>query len=265
MGVSRRQGVAFGAMLVALDGARLATGRDFGEDGQLTRSDIVRLDEAGARGLAERLGHANFTVRNVEEKPWRRSPYAPFLTSTLQQEAGRKLRFSSARTMRVAQDLYEAGHITYMRTDSTTLSNEALSAARRVVTELYGDEYLPPSPRRYDKRVKNAQEAHEAIRPAGDQFRHPERSGLSGDQLRLYDLIWTRTVASQMADAQGLAVQVRLGATSSAGEDAEFAANGRVINFPGFLRAYVEGSDDPEAELEDREVRLPRLTCAERP
>ena len=127
----------------------------------------------------------------------------------------------------------------------------------------YGDEYLPQSPRLYDKRVKNAQEAHEAIRPAGDQFRHPERSGLSGDQLRLYDLIWTRTVASQMADAQGMAVQARLGATSSAGEDAEFAANGRVISFPGFLRAYVEGSDDPEAELEDREVRLPRLVPGE--
>jgi DNA topoisomerase I len=256
-------GGGFGAMLVALDGARLATGRDFGETGELTRSDIVRLDETGARGLADRLADAKFTVRTVEEKPWRRSPYAPFLTSTLQQEAGRKLRFSSARTMRVAQDLYEAGHITYMRTDSTTLSNEALSAARRVVSELYGDEYLPKSPRLYDKRVKNAQEAHEAIRPAGDQFRHPERSGLSGDQLRLYDLIWTRTVASQMADAQGMAVQARLGATSSAGEDAEFAANGRVISFPGFLRAYVEGSDDPEAELEDREVRLPRLVPGE--
>ena len=256
-------GGAFGAMLVALDGARLATGRDFGETGELTRSDIVLLDEAGARGLAERLADAKFTVRTVEEKPWRRSPYAPFMTSTLQQEAGRKLRFSSARTMRVAQDLYEAGHITYMRTDSTTLSNEALTAARRVVSELYGEAYLPASPRLYDKRVKNAQEAHEAIRPAGDQFRHPEGSGLSGDQLRLYDLIWTRTVASQMADAQGLAVQVRLGANSSGGEDAEFAANGRVINFPGFLRAYVEGSDDPEAELEDREVRLPRLVPGE--
>ena len=143
-------------------------------------------------------------VRTVEEKPWKRSPYPPFLTSTLQQEAGRKLRFSAARTMRVAQDLYEAGHITYMRTDSTTLSDQALSAARRVVTDLYGDAYLPPRPRRYDKRVKNAQEAHEAIRPAGDQFRHPERSGLHGDQLRLYELIWQRTVASQMSDAQGL-------------------------------------------------------------
>ena len=253
----------FGATLVSLDGTRLATGRDFGEDGQLTREDVVRLDEAGAFGLVDRLEGADFAVRTVEEKPWKRSPYPPFLTSTLQQEAGRKLRFSAARTMRVAQDLYEAGHITYMRTDSTTLSDQALSAARRVVTDLYGDAYLPPRPRRYDKRVKNAQEAHEAIRPAGDQFRHPERSGLHGDQLRLYELIWQRTVASQMSDAQGLSVQVRLGAMSSAGEDAEFAANGRVISFPGFLRAYVEGSDDPEAELEDREVRLPRLAVGD--
>ena len=254
----------FGASLVALDGTRLATGRDFGEDGELSREDVVRLDEAGAFGLVDRLEGADFSVRSVEEKPWKRSPYPPFLTSTLQQEAGRKLRFSAARTMRVAQDLYEAGHITYMRTDSTTLSDQALSAARQVVTERYGNEYLPPRPRRYDKRVKNAQEAHEAIRPAGDTFRHPERSGLHGDQLRLYELIWQRTVASQMSDAQGLSVQVRLGAISSAGEDAEFAANGRVISFPGFLRAYVEGSDDPEAELEDREVRLPRLAVGDR-
>jgi DNA topoisomerase I len=253
----------FGATLVALDGTRLATGRDFGEDGELSREDVVRLDEAGAFGLVDRLEGADFSVRSVEEKPWKRSPYPPFLTSTLQQEAGRKLRFSAARTMRVAQDLYEAGHITYMRTDSTTLSDQALSAARQVVTERYGNEYLPPRPRRYDKRVKNAQEAHEAIRPAGDTFRHPERSGLHGDQLRLYELIWQRTVASQMSDAQGLSVQVRLGAVSSAGEDAEFAANGRVISFPGFLRAYVEGSDDPEAELEDREVRLPRLAVGD--
>ena len=177
----------------------------------------MRLDETGARGLADRLAMAKFTVRSVDEKPWRRSPYAPFLTSTLQQEAGRKLRFSAARTMRVAQDLYEAGHITYMRTDSTALSDQALSAARRVVRDLYGADYLPDAPRRYEKRVKNAQEAHEAIRPAGEEFRHPERSGLGGDQLRLYDLIWKRTVASQMSDAQGLSVQVRLGATSSAG------------------------------------------------
>jgi DNA topoisomerase-1 len=259
----RATGGGFGGLLVTLDGARLATGRDFGDSGELNRADAVRLDETGARGLVDRLATAKFTVRSVDEKPWRRSPYAPFLTSTLQQEAGRKLRFSAARTMRVAQDLYEAGHITYMRTDSTALSDQALSAARTVVRDLYGADYLPAAPRRYEKRVKNAQEAHEAIRPAGEEFRHPERSGLGGDQLRLYDLVWKRTVASQMSDAQGLSVQVRLGAQSSGGEDAEFAANGRVVNFPGFLRAYVEGSDDPEAELEDREVRLPRLVRGE--
>ncbi len=253
----------FGATLVALDGARLATGRDFGEDGQLNRSDVVRLDEAGARGLADRLADADFSVRSVEEKPWRRSPAAPFMTSTLQQEAGRKLRFSSARTMRVAQDLYEPGYITYMRTDSTTLSDEALDAARAQAAKLYGRDYVPAKPRRYDKKVKNAQEAHEAIRPAGDTFRTPEQTGLGGDMRRLYELVWMRTVASQMADAAGQSVQVRLGATSSAGEDAEFATSGRVITFPGFLRAYVEGTDDPDAELEDREVRLPALAVGD--
>ncbi|HET9059222.1 MAG TPA: type I DNA topoisomerase [Acidimicrobiales bacterium] len=257
------EGGSFNALLVTLDGKRLATGRDFGDDARLGRADAVLLDEAGARGLAARLEGRDFAVRTTEEKPWRRSPYAPFTTSTLQQEAGRKLRFPAARTMRVAQDLYEAGYITYMRTDSTTLSDQAITASRNVVRDLYGDNYLPSGPRRYDKKVKNAQEAHEAIRPAGDSFRHPERAGLSGDQLRLYELIWKRTVASQMSDAQGTSVQVRLGATSSAGEDAEFAANGRVVDFPGFLRAYVEGSDDPEAELEDREVRLPRLASGD--
>jgi len=250
---------AFAAQLVALDGTRLASGRDFGDNGELARTDVLVLDETRARALAEGLAGASFNVRSVEEKPWRRSPYPPFMTSTLQQEASRKLRFSAARAMRVAQDLYEAGYITYMRTDSTALSDQALQAARAVVADLYGPEYLPGAPRRYEKRVKNAQEAHEAIRPAGERFTHPEATGLSGDHLRLYDLIWKRTVASQMADASGMSVQVRLGARSTAGEDAEFAANGRVISFPGFLRAYVEGSDDPEADLEDREVRLPRL------
>jgi DNA topoisomerase-1 len=256
----------FGASLVSLDGRRLATGRDFGDDGRLKSADLVRLDEAGAGQLAAALEDADFAVRTVEEKPWRRSPHAPFMTSTLQQEAGRKLRFSSARTMRVAQDLYESGYITYMRTDSTTLSEEALEAARAQVRSLYGQDFLPPRPRRYDKKVKNAQEAHEAIRPAGDTFRTPAQTGLGGDQLRLYELVWMRTVASQMADATGQSVQVRLGATAGGagagrfqGTDAEFATSGRVITFPGFLRAYVEGSDDPDAELEDREVRLPAL------
>ncbi|MBV9661824.1 MAG: type I DNA topoisomerase, partial [Acidimicrobiales bacterium] len=173
-----RDAQPFGATLVELRGNRVATGRDFDENAALTRSDAVLLDEATATGLAARLEHAEFKVRSVEEKPWRRTPHPPFMTSTLQQEAGRKLRFSAARTMRVAQDLYEAGHITYMRTDSTTLSEEALSAARAQARSLYGDEYLPARPRRYDKKVKNAQEAHEAIWPAGETFRTPEQTGL---------------------------------------------------------------------------------------
>jgi DNA topoisomerase-1 len=187
------------------------------------------------------------------------------MTSTLQQEAGRKLRFPSQRTMQVAQRLYENGYITYMRTDSTTLSETALAAARSQARELYGDEYVPDQPRRYEKKVKNAQEAHEAIRPAGDSFRTPDqlRRELGGDELRLYELIWMRTVASQMADARGQSVQVRAAATSSAGEDAEFAASGKSITFPGFLRAYVEGADDPDAELEDRETLLPPLSSGD--
>ncbi|MBO0732604.1 MAG: type I DNA topoisomerase, partial [Acidimicrobiaceae bacterium] len=169
---SRGNGAAgsFSASLAAIDGQRLVTGKDFGEDGQLVREDVVRLDEPAAQGLASRLADAEFSVRSVEERPWRRGPHAPFMTSTLQQEAGRKLRFSAQRTMRVAQDLYEAGYITYMRTDSTTLSSEALEAARTQARSLFGDEFVPAAPRRYEKKVKNAQEAHEAIRPAGDTF-----------------------------------------------------------------------------------------------
>ena len=264
----------FPAGLAALDGQRLVTGKDFDEDGRVVRDDTVRLDEAAARDLVARLGGAEFTVRSVEEKPWRRSPHPPFMTSTLQQEAGRKLRFTAARTMRVAQDLYESGHITYMRTDSTTLSAEALQAARTQARTLFGAQYVPDQPRLYNKKVKNAQEAHEAIRPAGDSWSTPEQTGLRGDQLRLYELIWMRTVASQMADAAGRSVAARLGATSAPGQgssslpagplDAEFAASGRVITFPGFLRAYVEGTDDPDAELEDREVRLPPLSVGDR-
>jgi DNA topoisomerase-1 len=247
------------ATLVALDGRRLATGRDFDATGVLSSTDVVRLDEAGARGLAERLADASFAVRGVETKPYRRSPYAPFMTSTLQQEAGRKLRFASQRTMQVAQKLYENGYITYMRTDSTNLSETALNAARETARALYGDEYVPDRPRVYTKKVKNAQEAHEAIRPAGEHFRTPGevRNELETDGYRLYELIWRRTVASQMADARGTSATVRVGGTSSAGEEAEFSATGKVITFPGFLRAYVEGADDPDAELEDRERRLP--------
>jgi DNA topoisomerase-1 len=254
----------FGATLVELDGARLATGRDFDENGRLTRSEAVLLDEGAATALATGLEAAPFSVRSVEERPWRRTPHPPFMTSTMQQEAGRKLRFTAARTMRIAQELYESGYITYMRTDSTTLSEEALTAARSQARGLYGDSYVPAAPRRYDKKVKNAQEAHEAIRPAGDAFRTPEQTGLSGDQRRLYELVWMRTVASQMADAVGQSVAVRLGAVASDGRDATFATSGRVITFPGFLRAYVEGADDPDAELEDREVRLPALAVGDR-
>jgi DNA topoisomerase-1 len=255
---------SFGAGLVALDGVRLATGKDFGEDGSLsTVAPVVRLDETAAVGLASRLASSSFIVRSVEQRPYRRSPYAPFMTSTLQQEAGRKLRFPSARTMQIAQRLYENGFITYMRTDSTTLSAQALEAARDQARRLYGPEYVPDVPRRYDKKVKNAQEAHEAIRPAGDSFRTPEQAGLHGDELRLYDLIWKRTVASQMADARGQSLSVRLGGVSTAGEDAEFATSGKTIEFPGFLRAYVEGSDDPDAALEDQEIRLPSLAVGD--
>ena len=251
---------AFEAGLVAVDGKRVATGRDFDSVGQLKTKDLVHLDEPAATELADGLSGADFVVRSVESKPYRRSPAAPFMTSTLQQEASRKLRFSSQTTMRVAQRLYEDGHITYMRTDSTTLSETALTAARNQVRELYGSEFLPPAPRRYEKKVKNAQEAHEAIRPSGDAFLTPgELAGrVSGDELRLYELIWQRTVASQMTDAAGQTVTVRLGATARSGQDAEFSASGTVITHPGFLKVYVEGSDD-ENDEKSRERRLPAL------
>jgi len=260
-GTFRSQGGAVVAQLVSVDGARLATGKDFDENGELKPRAVARLDEASARELAAALLPATFAVRTVEEKPWRRSPAAPFMTSTLQQEAGRKLRFTAHRTMQVAQRLYENGYITYMRTDSVTLSETAVAAARAQATAMYGAESVPAEPRRYQSRVKNAQEAHEAIRPAGETFRTPDQveSELNSDEFRLYDLVWKRTIASQMVDARGQSVQVRLGARSADGRDAEFAASGRVITFPGFLRAYVEGADDPEAELENREVVLPPM------
>jgi DNA topoisomerase-1 len=259
-------GTAFMATLSALDGRRLATGKDFEESGRLKEAaDVVRLDEDQARGLAGRLAGVDATVRSVEERPYRRSPAAPFMTSTLQQEAGRKLGFSAQRAMRAAQSLYDNGYITYMRTDSTTLSETALAAARAHATELYGADYVPDQPRRYAKKVKNAQEAHEAIRPAGDSFRAPDAvaSAVGADEARLYDLVWKRTIASQMKDAVGRTVTVRLGAVSAAGEDAEFATSGTVVTFPGFQRAYVEGSDDPGAEGTERERRLPPLAQGE--
>ncbi len=257
----------FAATLVALGGVPIATGRDFDEQGKVAGDRVRVLAEADARALAVGLTGKTFTVRSVTERPFRRAPAAPFITSTLQQEAGRKLRFSAQRAMQVAQRLYEQGWITYMRTDSTTLSDEALAAARAQATTLYGAEFVPPEPRRYERRVKNAQEAHEAIRPAGDVFRTPDEAAqtLHGDELRLYELVWKRTVASQMVDATGTSAQVRMAAAvpaepaAFAGTEALASASGRVIAFPGFLRAYVEGDDDPEAELADREVVLPRL------
>src|SRR5438105_6013183 len=257
---------SFGAGLVAVDGRRLATGRDFDESGRMAPdAEAVVLDEGGASGLAERLRDSDFAVRSVEEKPYKRSPYAPFMTSTLQQEAGRKLRYGSQRTMSIAQRLYENGYITYMRTDSTTLSETAITAARDQASQLYGADYVPETPRHYTRKVKNAQEAHEAIRPAGERFRRPEDVAreVDTDAARLYDLIWKRCVASQMADARGRRVSLRLGATSTAGEAVLFSATGRTITFAGFLRAYVEGSDDPDAELEDRESRLPAVEQGE--
>ncbi|MFB6606292.1 type I DNA topoisomerase [Streptomyces noursei] len=247
------------ARLNNVDGRRVAQGRDFGPNGQLKNSDVLHLDEANARSLAAALADTAFAVRSVESKPYRRSPYAPFRTTTLQQEASRKLGFGAKATMQVAQKLYENGFITYMRTDSTTLSDTAVSAARAQVTQLYGAAYLPDKPRTYAGKVKNAQEAHEAIRPSGDRFRTPAETGLTGDQFRLYELIWKRTVASQMKDATGNSVTVKIGGRAADGRDAEFSASGKTITFHGFLKAYVEGADDPNAELDDRERRLPQV------
>ncbi|GHG60758.1 type I DNA topoisomerase [Streptomyces griseocarneus] len=249
------------ARLTAVDGRRVAQGRDFGSTGRLKDSaQVLHLDEANARALAAALADSSFAVRSVESKPYRRSPYAPFRTTTLQQEASRKLGFGAKATMQVAQKLYENGFITYMRTDSTTLSDTAVNAARAQVTQLYGADYLPEKPRTYAGKVKNAQEAHEAIRPSGDRFRTPAETGLTGDQFRLYELIWKRTVASQMKDATGNSVTVKIGGQSSDGRDAEFSASGKTITFHGFMKAYVEGADDPNAELDDRERRLPQVT-----
>jgi DNA topoisomerase I len=254
------------ATLVSVNGKRLATGKDFDPDtGRLTR-DVLQLDEAGARSLVERLETAAFSVRSVDEKPYTRRPHPPFMTSTLQQEGGRKLRMSSRQVMQTAQRLYENGYITYMRTDSTNLSETAIAAARSQARTLYGAENVPDQPRTYAKKVKNAQEAHEAIRPSGDVFRTPGEvsSELRGDELRLYELIWQRTVASQMADARGTTATIRVGATTADGTDTEFSASGRTITFKGFLNAYVEETDDQsDEEREDAEKRLPAVTVGE--
>ncbi len=258
----------FNARLVAVDGKRVATGRDFDSLGALRKpAEVTVLDEAAASALAAGLRGASLTVASVEEKPYTRRPYPPFMTSTLQQEAGRKLRFTAERTMSVAQKLYENGYITYMRTDSTTLSESAINAARNQARQLYGDEYVHPSPRQYTRKVKNAQEAHEAIRPAGDTFATPGalHSELDADGFRLYELIWQRTVASQMADARGTTLSLRISGVAADGREATLAASGRTITFPGFLKAYVETVDElAGGEADDAESRLPNLRQGQR-
>jgi DNA topoisomerase I len=250
----------FDATLIAVDGTRIASGRDFDSDGRVAEG-VLALDSDSAASLASSLEGVDFSTRSVETKPYTRKPYPPFRTSTLQMEAGRKLRFSSSRTMSVAQRLYENGYITYMRTDSVTLSGEAISEARRQVEKLYGSDYVPPAPRTYGQKSKNAQEAHEAIRPAGDTWRTPEQVAkeVGPDETKLYELIWKRTLASQMPDAKGETMTVKLGATAADGSDAEFSASGRTITFPGFLKVYVESLDDPNAQTDDEESILPAL------
>ncbi|MDQ0372288.1 type I DNA topoisomerase [Cellulomonas humilata] len=259
---------SFSARLTSVDGRRVATGRDFLDTGQLRAADVAHLDEARATALVAGLADSAFSVTSLETKPYTRRPAAPFTTSTLQQEASRKLRMASRQTMRTAQGLYENGYITYMRTDSSSLSSQAIDAARRQASELYGAEYIPDAPRVYASKAKGAQEAHEAIRPAGDHFRTPAQVAkeLSGDQFRLYELIWKRTVASQMADARGQTASVRLGATAADGTDVLFSASGTVITFRGFLAAYEEGRDvsrydssDDDTPAEKDDARLPKM------
>ena len=259
---------AFTARLSAVDGDRVATGRDFADTGELKHKSVVHLDEAMARAIAAAVQESPVAVTSVQEKPYTRRPAAPFTTSTLQQEASRKLRLSSKNAMRVAQRLYENGYITYMRTDSITLSESAITAARSQARDLYGADYVPAEPRRYAGKVKNAQEAHEAIRPAGDRFRTPAQVAgeLRGEEFALYELIWKRTVASQMADARGSTATVKLTATLDGVEvarAAEFTASGTVITFRGFLAAYEEGRDETAAkkrkEIAEEERRLPKL------
>ena len=252
---------AFEAKLATVDGNRIAQGRDFGPDGQPTSKAVVVLDEASARSLATGLEGRPFEVANVDEKPHTRRPAAPFRTSTLQQEASRKLRLTSQTTMRLAQRLYENGFITYMRTDSVSLSETAVQAARTHAARAYGPETVPDEPRRYERAVANAQEAHEAIRPAGDVFRSPDevRRELSRDEHALYDLIFKRTIASQMKDASGKTVSIDLAATTTDGRATTFRASGTVITFPGFLKAYESGRDEP-TEGDEEDKRLPALS-----
>ncbi len=252
---------SFDARLTGVDGVRVATGNDFDQSGQLRKDAVVLLDEARATSLAEQLSGVSFTVRSVVEKPGQRQPKAPFITSTLQQEASNRLRWGSQRTMRVAQSLYENGYITYMRTDSVNLSEQAVSAARSQAAQLYGEQYVAAAPRTYASKVKNAQEAHEAIRPAGDVFRTPGEvsAELNADEFALYDLIWKRTVASQMANAQVATTTVKLGAVAADGTDAEFTASGTVVVFAGFYAALKDIVDADAADDDSRERELPRL------
>ncbi len=258
----------FAARLTAVGGRKVATGRDFSSEGKLT-TDTLRLDQVTAEALVEALRPGTFTVNDVESRPYTRRPYAPFRTTTLQQDAGRKLGFSAQRTMSVAQALYEGGFITYMRTDSVTLSQTAIAAARAQAVKLYGPDSVPSRPRVYTSKVKNAQEAHEAIRPAGETFSLPNETGLHGDGLRLYELIWKRTVASQMIDAEGNNVKVTIDAALSDPVEVDseptsrcvFTASGRTITKPGFLQAYVEATDDDKSD--DAQARLPHLTAGQ--
>ncbi|WP_414550831.1 type I DNA topoisomerase [Anabaena sp. CCY 0017] len=253
---------AFAAQLTTLGGTKVATGSDFdAATGQITAGrNVLLLNEEEALALQERLTGKTWNVNSIDERPVTRKPAPPFTTSTLQQESNRKLRLSARDTMRTAQNLYEQGYITYMRTDSVHLSDQALTAARSCVEQLYGKNYLSPEPRQYTTKSKGAQEAHEAIRPAGSTFRTPQETGLGGRELAVYDLIWKRTVASQMADCRQTQISVQLQV-----EDAGFRSSGKRIDFPGFLRAYVEGSDDPDAALEDQEVILPSLKVGDHP
>jgi DNA topoisomerase-1 len=256
----------FPARLTRVGDRRVAQGRDFDSRGSLITRDheqLVRLDEAQANALADSLTSAAFAVDSVESKPYTRRPYPPFRTTTLQQEAGRKLGFTAQRTMSVAQELYEAGFITYMRTDSITLSGAAIAAARQQVRQLYGADYLPDQPRIYTSKVKNAQEAHEAIRPAGETFLTPAETRLTGDQFRLYELVWMRTISSQMKDAEGFSITVKINAQPSQGESCTFVASGRTITFYGFLKAYVESVEETDGHTDDEQTRLPRLASGQ--
>ena len=254
---AKLSGEDFQAMLVSVDGKKLPTSRDFDSStGKIKDENLLLIDETGAKDLKARLATGKCVVNKIESRPYTQKPSPPFTTSTLQQEMNRKFSFTARRTMQAAQSLYENGHITYMRTDSTNLAEVAIKMARELVGSQYGPEFLPDKPRSYQTKVKNAQEAHEAIRPAGAEFAFPEdlKAKLTADEFKIYDLIWKRTIASQMADAQGRRTTIQVGV-----EGAIFQVSGKTIDFPGFLRAYVEGSDDPNADLADREKVLPSV------